>query len=115
MKMIFENLIKLIKKKGFLDTYEVLLSFKTHEADMHEFYEELLKFSYYNSFMRVKAELINKGLIKIERVNDSRKISLTKKGYNVCGILNHLELFIDDFEKLNIKKNEQMEGLINGF
>jgi len=84
------NIINFIKKKGFRDTFEVLSKFKDFQTDKHTFYNELNKISYYNSFFRVKDELINKGLITIEKVNKKKQISLTEKGLNVFNKLMEL-------------------------
>lgn len=81
--MIFEDLIGMLKKKGFKDTLEVLIDQKDHRTDKHTFYNELNKFSYYNSFFRVKDELIKKGLIEIENTNKVKYIKLTEKGLEV--------------------------------
>ncbi len=56
---------------------------KDHKVDKHTFYNELNKFSYYNSFFRVKDDLINKGLIEIEQNNKIKYIKLTVKGLEV--------------------------------
>ena len=81
--MIFEDLIGLLKKKGFKDTLNVLVNQKDYKADKHTFYNELNKFSYYNSFFRVKEDLIKKGLIEIENTNKVKYIKLTEKGLDV--------------------------------
>ena len=82
--MILNELINFLKKKGFRDTFEVLTKFKNNKADKHSFYNELNKFSYYNSFFRVKDELIAKGLIVIERdAKKKKQIRLTRKGLQV--------------------------------
>jgi hypothetical protein len=81
--MIFEDLIGLLKKKGFKDTFAVLINQKDYKTDKHTFYNELNKFSYYNSFFRVKEELISKGLIEIENTSKIKYIKLTEKGLEV--------------------------------
>ncbi len=81
--MIFEDLIGLLKKKGFKDTLSVLINQKDYKTDKHTFYNELNKFSYYNSFFRVKEELIRKGLIVIENTSKIKTIRLTEKGLEV--------------------------------
>jgi len=88
--MIFEDLIGLMKKKGFKDTYQVLINQKDYRADKHTFYNELNKFSYYNSFFRVKDELIKKGLIEIENTSKVKYIKLTEKGLELYNKLNDL-------------------------
>ena len=91
--MILEDLVGLLKKKGFKDTLYVLTNFKDYTTDKHTFYNELNKFSYYNSFFRVKDELIKKGLIEIEQNNKIKYIKLTEKGlevYNKLNVINDL-------------------------
>jgi len=91
--MIFEDLIGLLKKKGFKDTLSVLINQKDYKTDKHTFYNELNKFSYYNSFFRVKEELIKKGLIEIENTSKIKFIKLTEKGlevYNKLKDINNL-------------------------
>lgn len=81
--MTIDDLINFLKKKGFRDTFEVLSQFKNYKTDKHTFYNELNKFSYYNSFFRVKDDLIDKGLIKIEHNNKKKYVKLTDKGVEV--------------------------------
>ncbi|MFW9882092.1 MAG: hypothetical protein ACFFG0_54200 [Candidatus Thorarchaeota archaeon] len=88
--MIFEDLIGLLKKKGFKDTLAVLINQKDYKTDKHTFYNELNKFSYYNSFFRVKEELINKGLIEIENTSKLKYIKLTDKGLEVYNKLKEI-------------------------
>ncbi len=88
--LIFEDLIGLLKKKGFKDTLNVLINQKDYKTDKHTFYNELNKFSYYNSFFRVKEELIKKGLIVIENTSKVKTIKLTEKGVEVYNKLNEI-------------------------
>lgn len=81
--MILEELYSFIKKKGFRDVLSVLTTSKNNKLDKHTFYNELNKFSYYNSFFRVKEDLIDKGLIEIENHNKKKYIKLTNKGLTV--------------------------------
>ena len=81
--MIFNELIGFLKKKGFRDTFQVLTQFKNNKTDKHTFYNELNKFSYYNSYFRVKSDLLKKGLISIKTINKKKYIQLTKKGLQV--------------------------------
>jgi hypothetical protein len=82
--LAINELINFLKKKGFRDTMQVLTQFKNFETDKHTFYNELNKFSYYNSFFRVKDDLIKRNLIKIEQNNKKKKvIKLTDKGLEV--------------------------------
>ncbi len=95
---MISDLISLLKKKGFKDTYLVLTKFKNYKTDKHTFYNELNKFSYYNSFFRVKEDLVNKGLIEIEQENKKKHIKLTKKGLDVYNKL------VEINELINSKK-----------
>jgi len=78
-----DNLINLLKKKGFRDTFQVLVQFKDYKTDIHTFYKELNKISYYNSFFRVKDELLKTKLVSIENFKGKKYIALTKKGIDV--------------------------------
>jgi len=77
------DIINFLKKKGINDTLRVLTKFKNYSTEKQKFYSELNKFSYYNSFSRVKDDLIKKGIIKIEKSNNKTYISLTDKGLAV--------------------------------
>lgn len=78
--LVIEELVRLVRKKGFVDTLQVLMSFKGNRVEKHTFYNELNKFSYYNSFFRVKDELINRKLIRIETSDNKKYIVLTERG-----------------------------------
>jgi len=94
--MAIEELISFLKKKGFRDTLEVLTQFKNYKTDKHTFYNELNKFSYYNSFFRVKDDLIKRGLIEIE-LNDKKKfVKLTEKGLDVYNRLVEINKLINN-------------------
>ncbi|TFG16556.1 MAG: hypothetical protein EU531_06090 [Promethearchaeota archaeon] len=94
--MAIEELISFLKKKGFRDTLEVLTQFKNYRTDKHTFYNELNKFSYYNSFFRVKDDLIKRGLIEIE-LNDKKKfVKLTEKGLDVYNRLVEINKLINN-------------------
>ena len=81
--MSLDDLFNIFKKKGFRDTYEILTTFKNYKTNLNTFYKELTKFSYYNSFLRVKDKLIRMGLIIIETQNKAKFIRLTKKGIDI--------------------------------
>ena len=81
--MPFKELSNLLKKKGFRETFEILSSCKEYECDRRTFYKQLNQFSYYNSFFRIKDELINRGLIEIVKNDGKKKIKLTKKGTEI--------------------------------
>ena len=81
--MTLDDLFNIFKKKGFRDTYEILTKFKNFKTNIHTFYKELNKFSYYNSFLRIKHKLIRMRLIIIETQNRDKIIRLTKKGIDI--------------------------------
>ncbi|MGV9173144.1 MAG: hypothetical protein ACOC44_01365 [Promethearchaeia archaeon] len=88
------ELFNLLKKKGFRDTINVLTKFKDFSAEKHQFYNELNKFSYYNSFFRIKDELLDNKLIKIVNKDNKKIIILTEKGLNVYNKLLELSKII---------------------
>ena len=69
--MSINDLTAMLKKKGFRDTFHILAS-KNYKCEKHAFYNELNKFSYYNSYFRIKDELIKRGLLEIKN-NDGKK------------------------------------------
>jgi len=93
--MVINDLISFLKKKGFRDTLAVLTQFKNFKVDKHTFYNELNKFSYYNSFFRVKDDLIDKGLIEIEHNNKKKYVKLTEKGLDVYNRLVEINKLIN--------------------
>jgi len=93
--MAIDDLISFLKKKGFRDTLEVLTQFKNYKTDKHTFYNELNKFSYYNSFFRVKDEMIDRGLIEIELNNKKKYFKLTDKGLDVYNRLVEINKLIN--------------------
>ena len=94
--IVLNDLIKLFKKKGFRDVYQVLMQYKDYKVDKHTFYNDLNKFSYYNSFFRVKDELIKKGLIEIEQNNKVKYIKLTNKGLDIYNKLSEIDTLINN-------------------
>lgn len=84
-----------MKKKGFKDTLQILSKRKDYKMNKHTFYNELNKFSYYNSFLRVKDILLNRDLIYLRKnKNNKLEISLTPKGVIILGKIEELnELF----------------------
>lgn len=93
--MGIDDLFDIIKKKGFRDTFQVLSQFKNYRTDKHSFYNELNKFSYYNSFFRVKEDLVNRGIIRIEEEDKGKIIKLTDKGLDVYNKLLEISNIIE--------------------
>jgi len=71
------------------------MQYKDNKVDKHTFYNELNKFSYYNSFFRVKDDLIKKGLIEIEHNNKVKYIKLTEKGKEIYDKLSEINELIN--------------------
>ena len=88
--MFLNDLTELLKNKGFKNTIQVLGKFKNYRAERRKFYEELMKFSYYNSFYRIKGKLLEYDLINIKSFRGKKYISLTKKGKKICEKLNEI-------------------------
>ncbi len=84
-----------MKKKGFKDTLQILSKRKEYKMNKHTFYKELNKFSYYNSFLRVKEILLDREIINIKKNKNKRlEISLTPKGIVILEKIEELnELF----------------------
>lgn len=100
--MAINDLINFLKKKGFKDTFQVLSEFKNYKTDKHSFYNALNKFSYYNSFFRVKDEMLEKGLLEIVQNNKKKYVQLTEKGITVYDKL----MEINDLINNNGKKQK---------
>ncbi len=100
--MELDILLSFLKKKGFRDTFQVLTQSKNLKLDKHAFYNELNKFSYYNSFFRIKEDLIKRGIIEIELNNKKKYVKLTDKGLDIYNRLVEITKLIDGHEeKLN--------------
>ncbi len=90
------EILDLMKKKGFKDTMQVLSKRKEFKMNKHAFYKELNKFSYYNSFLRVKNVLLDKAVIIMKKnKNGKLEISLTAKGITILKKIAEInEIFI---------------------
>lgn len=67
-----------------------------HPVRKGVFHMEFLKKGYYNAFIRVKAEMINQGLIEIYKSNNMRFIKLTPKGVAIKKTLKELRELMDN-------------------
>ena len=85
------EILELMKKNGFKHTMQILSKRKDSKMSKRAFYNELNKFSYYNSFLRVKDVLLDRDIITI-RKNKSNKmeIALTPKGVVILKKLKEL-------------------------
>ncbi|MHA2282198.1 MAG: hypothetical protein ACXAC5_15250 [Promethearchaeota archaeon] len=86
-----EVLIKLLNKRGIFNTFQVLSLFDNFRAGKYAFYKKLNEFSYYNSFLRVKDDLIKNGLLNIDSHNASCFYELTSKGQDVFALLKKID------------------------
>lgn len=70
----------LLKKIGFYRTLNILPS-DGRSIKLNEFYTELIKTEHYNTFLRIKWELLKKEIIEIDYNQQKvRHIGLTKNG-----------------------------------
>ena len=93
-----EKTRKMTNMIGFWKTLEILSEKRGYSTTMRIFYQEYLKISYYNSFLRVKPFLIENDIAIFE----NGRIKLTVKGKAI--LLNIIK--IDDYlEDKNGKNN----------
>jgi hypothetical protein len=91
-KWKMNELIPVLNKRGFWDTFYILNNGKQSIPMPYvEFNEKLKEFSYLNSFLRVKGVLIDKNIIEINKIDKKRTISLTKKGIEIYKKLIEIE------------------------
>ena len=88
----FEEMQKLFKMIGFWHTIRILKEYmdfyqRGEGILLKHFYKILNHFSYYNAFIRVKGELISRGIIEMPIKKNIKYIQLTKKGIRVYEIL----------------------------
>ncbi len=85
-----EELRKLLNKRGLYNTFNVLSLFDNYKADKHLFYQKLNEFSHYNSFLRIKDDLIEKELLLVNNHNRVSYYELTSKGRRMYSLLKEL-------------------------
>ena len=95
---------KMFRRKGFGETLEILDTFKNKETTQNKFFKTLKKNkSYLNSFFRVKADLLQKGLIAYKLDKDYEKvIFMTEKGKELYKQIGEIEALVKDFDE-NLK------------
>ncbi|MHA2391782.1 MAG: hypothetical protein ACXAEX_07420 [Promethearchaeota archaeon] len=86
-----EVLKKLLNKRGVYNTFQVLSLFGDYRADKYTFYQKLNEFSYYNSFLRIKKDLIEIGLLNVDNHNKSCYYELTPKGIEMFHLLKKID------------------------
>lgn len=70
----------LLKKSGFYKTINILPS-DGRSIRLNEFYAKLTKYDHYNTFLRIKSELLKKEIIEIDyNKKHIRYIKLTGNG-----------------------------------
>jgi predicted transcriptional regulator len=94
-----DNFFRLFKRRGFVETIEMLNTFDNQEAIQATFFSKLSEVeSYPNVFFRVKNDLLKHSLIAYKLNSSNEKvIYLTDKGKNVWNL-------IQDIEKLLVNK-----------
>ncbi len=97
--MELDNLLGILKRKGFWNTFQVLAPYQTAKVDIHVFYNEFKKFSYYNSFFRIKEDLVRKGLVEIEQNSKKKYVRLTNKGLELYNKLVDITRMIKNIKK----------------
>ena len=85
--MSIDLIIKLSKQRGFKDTFNILSKYKKFKVVKKKFNEELNKISYYNAFYRIKDDLVQMGMVNIEKNNGKKMVGLTEKGITVYKML----------------------------
>lgn len=88
----------LLRKIGFYRTLDILPS-DGSSIYLNEFYAKLIKFDNYNTFLRVKIELLEKEIIDIDyNQKKARRIRLTRNGVVLKFRLKELILQIEKGE-----------------
>ncbi len=90
-----EVLKTLLNKRGVYNTFQVLSLFDNFRAGKYTFYKKLNEFSYYNSFLRIKDDLIKNGLLNVDNHNKSCFYELTSKGKEVFFLLKKLDKLLE--------------------
>ncbi|MFX0007099.1 MAG: hypothetical protein ACFFA7_16405 [Promethearchaeota archaeon] len=90
-----EKLRKLLNKRGLYNTFNVLSLFDNYRADKHLFYQRLNEFSHYNSFLRIKEELLEKKLLIVDNHNKASYYELTAKGKRMYCLLKELYKLVE--------------------
>lgn len=85
----------LLKKIGFYRTMEILPG-DGRKIKLSEFFVKLLKSDHYNTFARIKFDLLEKGIIEIDyNKNHTRYIKLTRNGvilkHDVLRLISQIE------------------------
>ena len=77
----------------------ILAGSNAHRLSKRDFYEKLNETSYYNSYLRIKDELIERNIIELSKRNGGGKsttfISLTPKGEYMFRQLSELDALLN--------------------
>ncbi|MFX1522412.1 MAG: hypothetical protein ACFFCC_02790 [Promethearchaeota archaeon] len=82
---------KLLNKQGLYNTFQVLSLFDDYRADKYTFYQKLNEFSNYNSFLRIKNDLIKNELLNVDNHNKNCYFELTVKGREMFVLLKKID------------------------
>lgn len=97
-----DDLIELMKKRGFKDTLTILVGSDSNEMRKSEFYDKLNEISYYNSYLRIKDDLLHYKLIEMETKNGGGRqdeyIRITSKGIYMYQQLTEISTFLTHFD-----------------
>ncbi|MFW9895302.1 MAG: hypothetical protein ACFFD7_05810 [Candidatus Thorarchaeota archaeon] len=86
-----EVLKKLLNKQGLYNTFQVLSLFDNYRTDKYTFYQKLNEFSNYNSFLRIKNDLIKNELLNVDNHKKNCYFELTVKGREMFFLLKKLD------------------------
>ncbi|MHA1821927.1 MAG: hypothetical protein ACTSVC_15750 [Promethearchaeota archaeon] len=113
-------LYKIYRKKGCLETLQVLYDAEKHELKQNEFFKRLINYgSYLNAFFRVKSDLLKYGVIKYKLDEEYDKVvELTPKGVTLFEKILELDKFLrekiegksDSTEKSDDVKNKESDS-----
>lgn len=100
IKWKLNEIKSILNKKGFWDTLFILNNSGSHSLTYHEFNNKLNEFSYYNSFLRIKSVLLDKGIITIGTTGTigtigKKMITLTEKGIEIHQRLLEIESILN--------------------
>lgn len=90
------SFLKLLKRRGFTETLEILNSFPQQEAIQSEFFDKMVNSaSYPNVFFRVKSDLLKHNIIgyKLNQTNE-KVIFITEKGKEIWKLIQDIELLL---------------------
>jgi len=94
--MAKNSFLKLLKRRGFAETLEILNDFPQQEAIQSEFFDKMVNSSSYpNVFFRVKTDLLKHHIIayKLNQTNE-KVIFMTDKGKEIWRLIQDIETLL---------------------